>query len=201
MVFALSAVRLCLFLLLLSALWWMKLTGLCKLLDGRDWWWQKLGLALMGRVLLSKVLVAIICWWVGFHSLPGGFGLRQPSHKVNGKLQEGLCQSGTFQCHCPCSEPLPTHASTVGPPTLEGSEIQLSVTKQYAPKSCKNHPHSLRPNSNVTISVISPDLPSTLHKVLSSVQFSTHSPHNWFSWWAISHPHKSKSHSSDLHGT
>ena len=35
----------------------MRLRGLCKLLDGRDWQWRKLGLALMGRALLSKALM------------------------------------------------------------------------------------------------------------------------------------------------
>ena len=30
---------------------------MCKLPDVRDWWWGKLGLALVGRALLSKVLV------------------------------------------------------------------------------------------------------------------------------------------------
>ena len=34
------------FLLLLSALWWMRIRGLCKLLDGRDWLLGKLSLAL-----------------------------------------------------------------------------------------------------------------------------------------------------------
>jgi len=36
MVFVLASVRLCFFLLLLSALWWIKLRCLCKLLNGRD---------------------------------------------------------------------------------------------------------------------------------------------------------------------
>ena len=49
--------KLCFFSLLLSALWWIRLRGLCKLLDGRDWWWEKLGLALVGRALLSKALI------------------------------------------------------------------------------------------------------------------------------------------------
>ena len=57
MVFVLATVGLCFLLLLLSALWWMRLRDLCKLPDGRDWWWGKLGLALVGRALLSKVLV------------------------------------------------------------------------------------------------------------------------------------------------
>ena len=32
----------------------MRLRGFCKLPDGRDWWWEKLGLALVGRSLLSS---------------------------------------------------------------------------------------------------------------------------------------------------
>ena len=37
----------------------MRLRGLCKLLDGRDWQWEKLGLALVGRALLSEALVQL----------------------------------------------------------------------------------------------------------------------------------------------
>ena len=58
MIFVLAAVGLCFFLLLLSALQWMRLRGLCKLLDGRDW--EKLGLALVARALLSS-FNPIIC--------------------------------------------------------------------------------------------------------------------------------------------
>jgi len=37
----------------------MRLRGLeaKRLLDGRDWRWEKLGLALGGRALLNKVLI------------------------------------------------------------------------------------------------------------------------------------------------
>ena len=35
----------------------MKISGLCKLPDGRDCLWGKLGLALVGRALLSKSLI------------------------------------------------------------------------------------------------------------------------------------------------
>ena len=55
MVFVLAAVVL----LLLSALWWMRLRGLCKLPDGKDWQWEKLGFALVGRALLSKALIQL----------------------------------------------------------------------------------------------------------------------------------------------
>ena len=37
----------------------MKLRGLCKLLDGRDWQWEKLGLTLVDGALLSKALIQL----------------------------------------------------------------------------------------------------------------------------------------------
>ena len=35
----------------------MRLRSLYKLPDGKDWQWEKLGLALVGRTLLSKALI------------------------------------------------------------------------------------------------------------------------------------------------
>ena len=37
----------------------MRLRGLYKLLNGRDWQWEKLGLALVGRALLRKALIQL----------------------------------------------------------------------------------------------------------------------------------------------
>ena len=34
----------------------MRIRGLCKLPDGREWLWGKLGLALVGRTMISKSL-------------------------------------------------------------------------------------------------------------------------------------------------
>ena len=34
----------------------MRIRGLCKLPDGREWLWGKLGLALVGRAMISKSL-------------------------------------------------------------------------------------------------------------------------------------------------
>ena len=42
---------------ILSALWWIRIRNLCKLPDGKDWLWEKLGLALVGRALLSTSLI------------------------------------------------------------------------------------------------------------------------------------------------
>ena len=44
------------FLLSLFDLWQMRIWGLCKLPDGRDWLSRKLGLALVGRAMLNKCL-------------------------------------------------------------------------------------------------------------------------------------------------
>ena len=55
-IFIVEAMRLK-FLLLLSALWWMRIRGLCKLLDGRDWLLGKLSLALVGRAMFSKSFI------------------------------------------------------------------------------------------------------------------------------------------------
>ena len=43
----------------------MSLRGLCKLPEGRDWHWEKLGLTLVGRALLSKALIQLsVDGWV-----------------------------------------------------------------------------------------------------------------------------------------
>ena len=86
----------------------MRLRGLCKLLDGRDWQWEKLGLALVGRALLRKALIQLSAVeWCYTPSLvvvwpeatqPGVYRLYG---KVNGELQEGLYQGG------PSSAPIP----------------------------------------------------------------------------------------------
>ena len=37
----------------------MRVRGLWKLPDGRDWLWEKLGLALVGEALLAKSLIQL----------------------------------------------------------------------------------------------------------------------------------------------
>ena len=44
---------------ILSALWWLRISGLWKLPDGRDWLRGKLGLVLMGGAILSKSLIQL----------------------------------------------------------------------------------------------------------------------------------------------
>ena len=72
---------------------------MCKLLDGRAWQWEKLGLALVGRALFSKTLIQLsadgwgctllVVWPEATH--PWGLGLYG---RLNGDLLEGVCQRG-----------------------------------------------------------------------------------------------------------
>ena len=56
-----------------SVFWWMRLGELCKFPDGRDWQWGKLGLALVGRAMFSKVLIQLSAdGWSCTPSLPRG---------------------------------------------------------------------------------------------------------------------------------
>ena len=47
------------FLFLLSVPQWKRLRVLCKLPDWRNWWWEKLRFALVDRVMLSKIVIAL----------------------------------------------------------------------------------------------------------------------------------------------
>ena len=117
----------------LSVLWWRRLRGLCKLPDRRDWQWEKLSLALVGRVLLNKALIRLSADGLGLCSLPGsclawGDPDLESTDSLVGLMEtwRGLKPRGTFQdccCQCshPCDEPLLTYISTVDPPTRAGS--------------------------------------------------------------------------------
>ena len=75
----------------------MRLRDLCKLLNGRDWQWGKLGLALVGRALLNKALIQWSADGWGFTPFlavvwpevtqPWALGL---DGRVNGEFQQGL---------------------------------------------------------------------------------------------------------------
>ena len=134
MVFVLAAMRLC-FLLLLSALWWMKLRGLCKLPDERDWWWEKLGLDLVDRALLSKALIqlsadgwgcarTLIAFWPEvFRSIGSIVKLVATSIRVYAKADLPI---SCWQQTRPCVELLLTHTSSGRSPTLASSFVSVS---------------------------------------------------------------------------
>ena len=101
------------FLLLLSALWWRRLRGLCKLPDGMEWRWEKLSLALVGRALLSKVLIWLSTdRWDCAPSLLVTWSEVTPPWGLRALLGEwwpprGFMSRGTFQdCCCQCPVPV-----------------------------------------------------------------------------------------------
>ena len=98
----------------LSALWWIKIRGLWKLPDGRDWLRGKLGLVLVGRAMLSKSLIQFsVDGWGCVPSLL--FDLRPNyggGNEDNGDLlQKVLCMHCLTHCPWPCNRALPTHTS------------------------------------------------------------------------------------------
>ena len=127
--------------LLLFALWWRMVRGLCKLPNGRDWQWKKLSLVLVGRVLLGKASIqlsadgcsctpSLVVVWP---ELTQPWGL--------GALWEGWCWTprgcmpkGTFLAvpH-PSGEPLLTHISIRGPRTPAGrfGSVSCGVTAPF----------------------------------------------------------------------
>ena len=118
---------------ILSALCLIRIRGLWKLPDRRDWLWGKLGLVLIGRAMLSKSLIQFsVDGWGCVPSLL--FDLRPNyggSNEDNGDLlQKVLCTHCHTQHPRPCSRPLPTHASTTDSWTLHG-QVWVSLFWGY----------------------------------------------------------------------
>ena len=115
---------------LLSALWWIRIRGLWKLPDRRDWLGGKLCLILMGRAMLSKPLIqfSVDEWgWVPsllFDLRPNYGGGNEDSGHL---LQKVPCTHCWTQCPWPCSRPPLTHASTRDSWTLTASLGQSLV--------------------------------------------------------------------------
>ena len=119
--FVLVVVGLLFFLLLLSALWWRRLRVLCKLPDGRARWWEKLGLALVGKALLSKALTQLFADVWG--TFPGsilawgrwGLGSMDSMVGLMANSKSGLCQRGPSQTAA-VSYPIPVASPCQLPP-------------------------------------------------------------------------------------
>ena len=100
---------------ILSAFWWIRIRGLWKLPDGRDWLWGNLVLVLIGDAMLSLSLVQFsVGEWGCVPFLL--FGLRANNGRGNSDngnfLQKDLCLNCCIQCPWLCSRPLLTDASS-----------------------------------------------------------------------------------------
>ena len=99
---------------ILSALWWIRIRGLWKLPDGRDWLKGKLVLVLTGGAMLRKSLIQFSVDGCG--CVPSLLFALKPNYggasEDNGNLlQEVPSRHCNTQCPWPFTRPLPTHAS------------------------------------------------------------------------------------------
>ena len=110
---------------------------LCKLPDGRDWWWEKLSLVLVDKALFSKGLIQLSAdGWNCTPSLVAFWPeVTQPYSWIKPR---GYTSKGTIpDCCCqflhPCGESLLIHSSTGDPPTLAGSfgSVSYGITAPF----------------------------------------------------------------------
>ena len=121
----------------MSALWGIRIRGLWKLPDRRDWLCRKLGLVLMGMATLSKYLIQFSVDGQG--CIPSLlFDLRPNCGRGdadNGDLlQNVLCKHCHTQCPWPCSRPLLTYASARDswPLTGKSGSVSCGITAPFS---------------------------------------------------------------------
>ena len=138
---------------ILSALWLIRIRGLWKLPDGRDWLRGILGLVLMVRAMLSKSLIQFSI--AGLGCVPSRlFDLRPNyggSNEDNGiqfsqfsgsVLSDSLWPHGLQHARLPCSSPTPRAGSSSCPlcewchPTISSSVVPWSWLAQSCPTLC-----------------------------------------------------------------
>ena len=106
------------------------LRGLCKLPDGRDWHWETLSFALVGRALLSKTLIQLSADWWGC------------SVQFSSVTQSCLTLCDPMDCsRLPSPSPTPRACSNSCPysqwchPTISSSVFPFSSPLQSFPAS------------------------------------------------------------------
>ena len=110
----------------------MRLRGLCKLPNGRDWRWEKRGLALVDRALLSKAVIQLSDDRCGCIPSPvvvcPMVGLMANSKRVY--YAKGDLSRLLLPVPRPCGKPLLTHISSGNDPTVAGSfgSVSCGVT-------------------------------------------------------------------------
>ena len=109
----------------------MKLRALCKLIDGRNWLWGKLGLALVIRAILSTPLIPFSAdGWGCVLSLSG---LRPNCGRSNGKLlRKDLGLGLLYSVPLTPLQSLLTHASAGDSQTLTGKSLVESVPAPFS---------------------------------------------------------------------
>ena len=114
---------------ILSSLWGIRIRGLWKFPEGRDWLWGKLGLVLMGGAMLSKSLIQFSVDGQG--CIPSLLFDLRPNcgggNEDNGNLlQKVPCTHHCIQGPQPGSKPPLTHGSAGDSWTLTGKSGSVS---------------------------------------------------------------------------
>ena len=145
----------------MSALWWIRIRGLCKLPDGRGWLWIKLGLALVGKAMLSKSLIQ-------FSAMYGA--VFPPCSLIWGQTIVGIIMTSSKR----------TYARTPG---LQGPLLSVPLTPWQAtvnPCLCWRLPKTHRQVWLNVLWIHCSFLPSpAVHKVLFVVFQESLSPELW----------------------
>ena len=81
----------------------MRIRGLCRLPNGRDWLWGKLDLSLMGRAILSSVQLLSCVWlfvapWIAAHQTSLSITNSQSSLKLT-PIKSVMSSSHLILCH------------------------------------------------------------------------------------------------------
>ena len=109
--------------------WWIRIRGLWRLPDVRDWLRSKLGLVLMGGAMFSKSLIQFSvdgrgCVPFLLFDLRPNYG---GGSEDNGNLLQKVPWTFWTQCPQPYTRPLPTHTSNGASWTLTGKYGSVSV--------------------------------------------------------------------------
>ena len=122
---------------ILSAHWWIRIRGLWKIPDGRDWLRGKLSLVLMHRGMFSKSLIqfSVDGWGCVPSLLLDLWSNYGGGNEDNGDLLQNVpCMHCCIQCPRPCSRSLPTRASAGDSWTLMGisGSVSYGVTAPFS---------------------------------------------------------------------
>ena len=121
---------------ILSALWYIRIRGLWKFPDGKDWLRGKLGPLLMSGAMLSKSLIQFSIYGQGcVPSLLFDLRPNYGGHKEdNGLLSKGPGQALLHSVPQPCSRPLLTYTSARDSWTLTdmSESVSCGVTAPFS---------------------------------------------------------------------
>ena len=111
----------------------MRIKGLCKLPDGRNWLCRKLGLVLVGKAMLSKSLIqfSVDGWSCGPSLLfTWGQTMVEVMKIMATSFKRSHAGTATLSAPKPCNSPLLTHPFSGDFWTLPGKSGSVSLERK-----------------------------------------------------------------------